>query len=227
MKIPTFNHPSSNTDQSYQLLLVDLSINSESVNTSALTPGVQVPLTQGISPGRTTRLHYWQTGIKFTTNGTLVNTTEPIAFYQGPAPPPGDIAHTYAFYLFEESSAFAPPPPGNPFNQANVNKGMNRMSFSVAHLASETGVGPLVAANFILVQNAMQATSSAAAPSASATAKPSSTGTSGSGSGSGTSGSGSPSITPFTAGARQIGISTGMIGVIFTVVTLLAAVLTI
>jgi len=134
-----------------------------------LTPGVQVPLAPGISAGRTTYLHYWQPGITFSANGTLLNTTEPIAFYRGPAPPPGDGFHTYVFYLFEQGASFAPPSAGNPFSTALVNgkMGMNRLSFSVSRVANEQGIGPLAGANYFLSQNTSAATSTAsAAPTA-------------------------------------------------------------
>lgn len=149
---PAITYPSS-TNQTYQLLMLDLSISTATLNTSKLVPGIQLPLAAGISVGRTTRLHYWQTGLTFSPNGTLVNTTSPIAFYQPPAPPAGDIAHTYVFYLFEQKDGFAPPPAGNPFSAALVNVGSNRMSFDLNHLAGEKGIGPLVGANYFVAQN--------------------------------------------------------------------------
>lgn len=153
-KIPTITYPSATPNQTYQALLVDLSIKAAQVNLSSLVPNIQTPLAPGINTNRTTRVHYWQTGLTFTSNGTLVNTTTPIAFYQPPAPPPGDIAHTYVFYLFEQTALFAPPPVGNPFSEALVNKGMgSRLSFSVNHLAAENGTGPLVGATYFTAQN--------------------------------------------------------------------------
>ena len=40
---------------------------------------------------------------------------------------------------------------------------MNRLSFNVNHLASEKGVGPLVASNYMVLQNTVAAKSSGAA----------------------------------------------------------------
>ena len=55
------------------------------------------------------------------------------------------------------------PPAESPFNVANVNKGMNRMSFNVPNFAKENGVGPLVAGNYILVQNTTTASGTGSA----------------------------------------------------------------
>ena len=46
-----------------------------------------------------------------------------------------------------------PPPAGNPFSQALVNQGMNRISFNLNHLTGEQGIGNLVGANYFLVAN--------------------------------------------------------------------------
>lgn len=198
---PALSFPSS-SNQTYQLLLLDLSIPNGALNTSALVPGIQVPLTAGISPGRTTRLHYWQTGITFSTNGTLVNTASPIAFYQPPAPPAGDIAHTYVFYLFEQENGFAPPPAGNPFSEALVNEGNNRISFNLNHLAGESGVGPLVGANYFLVKNT--------------TGTAQATGT-------GTGSVPKPTVVSFLGGAVRS--SSGLAGVVLTAVVIVSAIL--
>ena len=63
------------------------------------------------------------------------------------------------------------PAADSPFNIANVNKGMNRMSFNVPNFAKEAGVGPLVAGNYMLVQNmtGMSTASTGGTPSASVT----------------------------------------------------------
>ncbi|KAL9101481.1 MAG: hypothetical protein Q9163_003252 [Psora crenata] len=151
--VPSFSFNPSPPNQIYNLLLVDLSINVATLDTSTLNPTYQLPLAPGIAPNRTTRLHYWQAGLTFSTNGTLVNTTSPVAFYQGPTPPPGDIPHTYVFYLFAQEAGFMAPATDSPFSVGNVNTGMNRLSFNVQNFVSEPGVGPLVAANYFMVQN--------------------------------------------------------------------------
>ena len=168
--IPTFSFTPSSSEQVYTLLFVDLSINVANRDFSGLNPTYQLPLAPGIGFNRTTRLHYWQAGITFSANGTLVNTTEPVAFYQGPNPPPGDIPHIYAFYLFEQEEDFTGPAEDSPFRAAVVNQGMNRMSFNVQTFAEETGVGDLAAGNYIMYQNTSgTATASASSGSASGT----------------------------------------------------------
>ncbi|KAL8995147.1 MAG: hypothetical protein Q9169_005056 [Polycauliona sp. 2 TL-2023] len=151
--IPTFNYQPPSADQLYTLLMIDLSIPSSRVDPAELAPE-QLPLAPGVSANRTTRLHFWQAGLSFSTNGTLVNTTEPVAYYNGPMPPAGDIPHDYVFYLFVQEAGFAPPAEDSPFNVENVNEdGINRSSFNVQRLAEAEGVGELVAANYIMVQN--------------------------------------------------------------------------
>ena len=76
------------------------------------------------------------------------------------------------------------PPADDPFNVANVNMGMNRISFNVQRLADETGIGALAAANYITVQNI----------TGSATA---------SGSSSATGSSVTPTTSPFTGNAAK------------------------
>lgn len=149
--------------------MVDLSISTKMLDQTALNQQYQIPLAPGIETSRTTRLHYWQAGLTFASNGTLNNDSAPVAFYQGPAPPPADIAHTYVFYLFPQQSGFMAPPADDPFNVANVNMGMNRLSFNVQRLANETGVGALAAANYIMVQNTTGGASATASGSSSAT----------------------------------------------------------
>lgn len=167
--MPTFSYTPESPNQTFTLLLVDLSISTKTLDQTALNQQYQIPLAPGIASNRTTRLHYWQPGLTFASNGTLNNDSAPIAFYQGPAPPPGDIAHTYVFYLFPQESGFMAPPVGNPFNVANVNMGMNRMSFNVQRLANESGIGALAAANYIMVQNTTGSASATASGSSSAT----------------------------------------------------------
>ncbi|KAI4149880.1 MAG: hypothetical protein LQ341_001217 [Variospora aurantia] len=181
--IPIFNYlpSSSSPSQIYTLLMIDLSIPSTRVDPSALDPSAQLPLALGITPDRTTRLHFWQAGLTFSSdNGTLTNTTEPVAFYNGPMPPAGDIPHDYVFYLFQQEAGFAPPPEDSPFNVNNVNaESSNRASFSMQRFAEGEGVGDLVAANFIRVQNpgsGGSASNGTAGPSGTSAMTPSATG---------------------------------------------------
>ncbi|KAI4175591.1 MAG: hypothetical protein LQ343_001582 [Gyalolechia ehrenbergii] len=214
--IPTFNYRASSSEQTYNLLIVDLSFPSSRIDPSELDPA-QLPLAPGVGPNRTTRLHFWQAGLTFSNNGTLVNTTEPVAFYNRPTPPAGDIAHDYVFYLFQQEVGFAPPPEDSPFNVNNVNaESTNRISFSVQRFADGEGVGDLVAANYIQVQN--PASGSSGGSSSNGTAGPSAT----SSTTSATGGVAAPSPSPFTGSAGKFGVG-GMLGsmVLGSVVVLL------
>ncbi|KAL8902532.1 MAG: hypothetical protein Q9207_004630 [Kuettlingeria erythrocarpa] len=186
--------------------MVDLSIPASRVDPSELAPA-QLPLALGVNANRTTRLHFWQAGLTFSaTDGTLVNTTEPVAFYNGPMPPAGDIVHDYVFYLFQQEAGFAPPPEDSPFNVNNVNaESMNRMSFSVQRFAQGEGVGDLVAANYIRVQNT--GSSSGGGSSENGTAGP----TASSSMPSATGGVLAPSPSPFTGSAGRLGVG-GVLG---------------
>ncbi|KAK3176375.1 hypothetical protein OEA41_007698 [Lepraria neglecta] len=140
---PTISYTPTSTNQTYVVLLVDLSINAATINQSALVPDMQLPLAPGVNANRTTRLHYWQPGLTFTSNSTVVNTTTPIAFYNPPGPPAGDIAHTYTFYLFEQEATFMPPADNSILSQGMVNMGMNRMSFNVKNFVEGDGRWPI------------------------------------------------------------------------------------
>ena len=148
---PTISYSPTSANQTCVVLLVDLSINAATINQSALVPDMQLSLAPGVNANRTTRLYYWQQGLTFTSNDTVVNSIIPIAFYNAPGPPAGDIAHTYTFYLFEQEATFMPPADNSILSQGMANMGMNRMSFNVENLLKEMGIGPLVAANYISV----------------------------------------------------------------------------
>jgi len=153
------------------VLFVDFSIPGRLINSTL--PGAKAP---GIGPNRYTRLHYWQTDVQFSSNGAFANKSAPIAAYQGPAPPQGDVPHIYTFFLFPQTGAFMPPAPETQFSSGTVDQGMNRFNFDILALSKQAGVGPLVAGNYIMVQNSTaSATGTSAsgtgAPTASATAK--------------------------------------------------------
>ena len=168
INIPGFTFTPSFPSQTYILLMADLSVSISALNASALNPTYQLPFAPGITSDRTTRLHFWQAGLTFSSNSTLINSTEPVAYYTGPAPPPGPL-HTYVFYLFEQEDGFTTPPADSPFNTANVYMSLlNAMSFNVQTFADKTGVGPLVAANYITYHN----TSGSSSATASGTGSP-------------------------------------------------------
>ncbi|KAI4237668.1 MAG: hypothetical protein LQ349_001672 [Xanthoria aureola] len=213
--IPTFNYIPSSPDQFYTLLLIDLSIPASNTDPSKLAPE-QLPLAPGITPNRTTRLHFWQAGLAFAPNGSLLNTTQPVAPYKGPMPPAGDIPHDYVFYLFQQESGFAPPPANSPFNANNVDKSpINRSSFNVQRFAEGEGVGDLVAANYIMVQTPASGGGSSGGGGgggmSNGTAGPSATATTG--------GMAPASPSPFTGSAGKFGAPKKACGAVFLVLT--------
>lgn len=111
-------------------------------------------------------------------------------------PPAGDIPHDYVFYLFQQEAGFAPPAENSPFNVNNVNKGSsNRSSFNVQRFAEGEGVGELVAANYIVVQNPGSSGSGGSSSMSNGTAGPTATG-----------GAAPPSPSPFTGSAGKLGV---------------------
>ena len=130
------------------VFLIDFSVPGSIINASI--PGIKAP---GLGPDRYTRLHYWQTDLELSANGTLVNKTAPIASYQGPAPRQGDSPHTYIFFLFPQTRNFVPPAAGTRFSAGTVDQGSNRLNFDIFEFSKQGGVGALVAGNYILVQN--------------------------------------------------------------------------
>lgn len=81
-----------------------------------------------------------------------------------------------------------------------MNKGSNRFSFNLNHLAGEKGIGPLVGANYFLARNS------------SGTAKAT---------GSGTGSVSSPTAVPFLGGTGQRTV--GFAGVIVTTIAIVFA----
>ena len=200
-KIPTFNHQPTSAEQKFTLFLIDLSIASARIDASKLSPA-QLPLAPGITANRTTRLHFAQTGLSFSTNGTLVNSTEPVAYYNGPAPPAGDIAHDYVFYLFEQPKELPGPPQDSPFNAKNVNANPNnRQSFDVQKFATEEGIGNLIAANYFQVWNSSGTASSTGSNSAGGSASPTT----------GTPTGTSPPASTFTGAAPKFGSNVSLL----------------
>ncbi|KAK3628334.1 hypothetical protein LTR56_017533 [Elasticomyces elasticus] len=131
----------------HMLAMVDLSINQNSAMSSLNGTG---PQAQGLEPCRTTRLHWLQTGLTQTADGTFVNTTSALGEYGGPRPPANDIPHTYAFYLFRQPANFTLPAwdAGRDYVASSA---PTRMNFSVTAISDV--VGAPIAANYIRVQN--------------------------------------------------------------------------
>ncbi|KAF2715903.1 hypothetical protein K431DRAFT_236623 [Polychaeton citri CBS 116435] len=131
------------------IALVDLSI------PISLLP-YKTDLAPGLGEGRSTRLHWLQTDLSQTANGSFYSTSAPLAFYTGPMPPPGDIAHTYTFYLFPQPANFSLPPADAGRNFSAL-EAFDRFNFSVTAISDV--LGPPIAANYYRVQNTSSTTS--------------------------------------------------------------------
>ncbi|KAK1082833.1 hypothetical protein LTR33_003644 [Friedmanniomyces endolithicus] len=128
----------------HMLMLIDLAIPQSSIN------GTGSEFYPGLVPCRTTRLHWLQTGLTQSANGTFVSDSTAIADYGQPHPGLNDIAHTYTFYLFQQPANFTLPSwdAGRVFNPISVSA---RMNFSVTAVADV--VGAPLAANYMRVIN--------------------------------------------------------------------------
>ncbi|KAL8348679.1 hypothetical protein RB598_001784 [Gaeumannomyces tritici] len=113
-------------------------------------------LVPGDGPGRTTRLHWFQTNVTISTgpDGQLNLEGSPssvYAPYEGPQPPKGDIPHKYVLYQFFQPIGFVVPQglaDGN-FLDTSSNA---RNNFSIGSVTSQPGV-LLMGANWMRVQN--------------------------------------------------------------------------
>ncbi|KAK4968779.1 hypothetical protein LTR66_011756 [Elasticomyces elasticus] len=142
----------------YMVMLVDLSIAAANT-TSNSTVG---PLAPGLRCGGTTRLHWLQTGLVQSANGTFVsNGTAPLAVYGGPGPPAtAPSPNVYTFYLFSQPANFTLPAwdAGRDIYAASA---ADRRNFSVTAISDV--VGAPVAANYLQSQNPAAVNNSAAA----------------------------------------------------------------
>jgi phosphatidylethanolamine-binding protein (PEBP) family uncharacterized protein len=139
--------------KTYLFTMVDQSLPWSSLpNTTNFTS-----LVRGIGQNRTTRLHWfeWNVHAVPATPGhphllQLQNCSEPVADYQGPMPPKGDIPHDYVLYLFEQPKGYMPDQ-GAMARYANESDSFARMNFSIKALVD--GIGAPFAANYFRVEN--------------------------------------------------------------------------
>lgn len=135
----------------YMLLMLDLSISNENLPAS-LTYAHTV---HGLGANRTTYLHWLQGNLTHaprSNNLVPLPNAETIAPYISPSPNPGDIPHTYAFYLFRQPKGFT---------LTGINAGRDlystsltatdRIGFDVQDVADERGV-ELVAGTYLREQ---------------------------------------------------------------------------
>lgn len=85
-----------------------------------------------------------------TATGGLKNTSKPIAGWFSPVPPPGSGVHRYVTLVFRQPQNFTSTLPAS---LQNRNETIDT-NFNLAQYIQQTNLGPIVAANFFLLQNA-------------------------------------------------------------------------
>jgi hypothetical protein len=119
-------------------------------------------------------------------------------------PPAGDIAHTYAFYLYRQPSAnFTLRLPADYTDL----RAASRVNFNISALSAQVGNGP-IAANYFLVQNT---TGAAAAPSGNRT---NATATSTSSARPGPTNGTAPTVVPARGGAAANTVASGLFALV-------------
>lgn len=112
-------------------------------------------LVSGDGPGRTVRLHWFQTNVTAGGPDCQLNLdpspSSVYATYEGPQPPKGDIAHKYVLYQFSQPPGFVVPKDlaNGTFLDTSTDA---RNNFSIAAVTSQQGV-VLLGANYMRVQN--------------------------------------------------------------------------
>lgn len=147
----TYDDHKTRKPDTYILTMVDLSLPF-----FALPPTTDfASLVPGVGPNRTTRLHWFEYDVTASGRfGALVNRSLPIAEYEGPQPPAGDIPHDYVVYLFKQPAGYKAPVDKRAYYADETS--FARMNFSVQALVDEVGVP--VAANYFRVQHEGDAT---------------------------------------------------------------------
>jgi phosphatidylethanolamine-binding protein (PEBP) family uncharacterized protein len=134
-------------------------IENSSYTVMTLDPGAATS-----TPGNVVR-HYLANNVTLA-NGQLQNTTEAIAGWFSPAPPPGSGVHRYTTLVFSQPSSFNLP---DSLAQYDATIDTN---FDLAGYISQTGLGPVIAATFFLCSNSSTAASSSVAPVSTAPVQP-------------------------------------------------------
>lgn len=158
------------------------------------------PVGTDITPGVTR--HWLVNGVQITDNKVGADGTA-ITQYAGPAPPAGSGPHRYVILLFSQPSTFTAPAE---FSQPNIGVSV----FDFGNYIQSSGLGPIVAGNYITVEvgtatasiSATSAVVTSTLAPASSTNQPAANPSTSSGSGTGT-GTGRPSATP-TGGTVKI-----------------------
>ena len=104
-----------------------------------------------------------------TATGGLKNTSKPIAGWFSPAPPVGSGVHRYTTLVFRQPSNFSSTLPADLQNRDETID----TNFDLAQYIQQTNLGPIVAANFFLLQNSDTSASTTASGVAATSAVPS------------------------------------------------------
>ncbi|KAL4259138.1 PEBP-like protein [Pleurotus pulmonarius] len=89
--------------------------------------------------------HWLVNGVTIDNNAVSNASAIAITQYAGPAPPEGSGPHRYAFLLFAQPESFSPP---TEFSQPNIGVSL----FDVNAYARDSGLGAIVAGNYITVE---------------------------------------------------------------------------
>lgn len=141
----------------YMLYMLDLDIKFSQVVKNASNTSAYDSLTPGYGPQRTTKLHWWSGNLTQSANGSFVksNGSPDPAPYDSPAPPPGDMAHAYAFYLFPQPANYTLPAVAVAGTYTDL-KAPARLNYTLA--GTIAAVGQPIAGNYMRVQNTTNST---------------------------------------------------------------------
>ncbi|TEY59369.1 hypothetical protein BOTCAL_0194g00070 [Botryotinia calthae] len=139
--------PNTNTDTTYMLFMLDLSIPSSDVT----IPSLYSTLVPGLATNTTTRLHWWQGNYTLASSSSsssplFLNSTDSIAAYTAPRPR-DSTNHTYVFYMFAQPANYFV---GEEAANGTYYDGTTDARFNFSLKAVVERVGEPVAANWFL-----------------------------------------------------------------------------
>jgi phosphatidylethanolamine-binding protein (PEBP) family uncharacterized protein len=150
----TFGSMSVNPGQTFSIEQVadapSMALQYNSAEAAAISGAAYTVMT--LDPGAATSTagnvvrHYLANNVTLS-NGMLQNTTQAIAGWFSPAPPPGDGVHRYTTLVFSQPSSFNLPNSLSHYN-ATIDT-----DFDVSSYIKQTGLGDVIAATFFLCSN--------------------------------------------------------------------------
>lgn len=149
--------------------------------------------------------HWLVNGVTIDGNSLNQDAAVAITTYAGPFPPEGDGPHRYAVLLYEQPETFTPPAE---FAQPDMGVSL----FDVNAYAADSGLGPIVAGNYITVErgqlsSSLPETSAVDTATLSAPASSGSNSASQTASGSSTNSGAAPNSTGTPSAASALGVS--------------------